>query len=221
MMGISREGLSPRVRGNRRRDDAVPIVRGSIPACAGEPDEGRRRQDGAGVYPRVCGGTWMEAGADGTEPGLSPRVRGNLGETVLDAFEDGSIPACAGEPPPSAAERWRQWVYPRVCGGTWQRKCMEKLGLGLSPRVRGNPRTWTCRSRRTGSIPACAGEPPWTASGTPCTRVYPRVCGGTGGTFDGSAASRGLSPRVRGNREQQDVHRVLGGSIPACAGEPP
>ena len=50
--------------------------------------------------------------------GLSPRVRGNLGNGVNVNLGGGSIPACAGEPnggkqPSGAAE-----VYPRVCGGT-------------------------------------------------------------------------------------------------------
>ena len=51
-----------------------------------------------GVYPRVCGGTmalWLYSRV--TE-GLSPRVRGNLGDERELAFERGSIPACAGEP---------------------------------------------------------------------------------------------------------------------------
>ena len=55
----------------------MPLSR-SIPACAGEPICAGPIPTGAGVYPRVCGGTnlrWADTNGRG---GLSPRVRGNL-----------------------------------------------------------------------------------------------------------------------------------------------
>ena len=58
--GISEKpvrGLSPRVRGNRAARPALLHIRGSIPACAGEPLHQKRRLLSYGVYPRVCGGT--------------------------------------------------------------------------------------------------------------------------------------------------------------------
>ena len=53
------------------------------------------------VYPRVCGGA-------GTEYG-----------NLEDDFEQGSIPACAGEPWSDALDQTTvaARVYPRVCGG--------------------------------------------------------------------------------------------------------
>ena len=157
------------------------------------------------VYPRVCGGTDRsnKEARPHVQEGLSPRVRGNpIRLSCLHERRQGSIPACAGEPrvrPVLQLER--QWVYPRVCGGTSTvhieasarsipacagepfRRCGS--GGGLSPRVRGNlQRTYQ----------------------SPEQEVYPRVCGGTS-----QIASRyGLSPRVRGKPR----------SIPACAGEP-
>ena len=54
---LSREGLSPRVRGNLAPDETWWASLRSIPACAGEPT-GRHKRDGTyAVYPRVCGGT--------------------------------------------------------------------------------------------------------------------------------------------------------------------
>ena len=50
-------GLSPRVRGNRRRRGHPLGYRGSIPACAGEPCQLRGLTAHSKVYPRVCGGT--------------------------------------------------------------------------------------------------------------------------------------------------------------------
>ena len=51
------EGLSPRVRGNRRQVGHPGRVDGSIPACAGEPGGQSNAADADRVYPRVCGGT--------------------------------------------------------------------------------------------------------------------------------------------------------------------
>ena len=141
------------------------------------------------VYPRVCGGTRCYPVISCYGRGLSPRVRGNR--------NNGSIPACAGEP----VEH-----HPSL--------------LGLSPRVRGNQlNDITIRPQRR-SIPACAGEP--LPSPERCTRcrVYPRVCGGTTTTGIRPALNVGLSPRVRGNRELGESSLATSRSIPACAGEP-
>ena len=91
------QGLSPRVRGNRRQRPMGESGRGSIPACAGEPIRRHRRLSltrsipaCAGepstewpctsplkVYPRVCGGTMCCPSVSCPSLGLSPRVRGN------------------------------------------------------------------------------------------------------------------------------------------------
>ena len=76
---LTATGLSPRVRGNLRRQHGNGPPQRSIPACAGEPaatpPPTRRRW----VYPRVCGGTLGVKISDRAGKGLSPRVRGNLG----------------------------------------------------------------------------------------------------------------------------------------------
>ena len=131
--------------------------------------------------------------------GLSPRVRGNLqGSSVLVTCK-GSIPACAGEPTQECKSIRLSWVYPRVCGGTAKLRLMCAIHTGLSPRVRGNPRPGAQVAGIIGSIPACAGEPRTSISTITDRRVYPRVCGGTGGNPNVRSRSRGLSPRVRGN----------------------
>ena len=154
-------GLSPRVRGNLSVERAVHLSLRSIPACAGETVSGRICTfSGRTVYPRVCGGnrTRTHTNRNASE-GLSPRVRGNPRPGETDDVPHGSIPACAGEPPPPNPQATPEPVYPRVCGGT-QKRCQDCGG-------------------HHGSIPACAGEP------IPCHRaaggrwVYPRVCGGT------------------------------------------
>ena len=91
---------------------------------------------------------------------------------------------------------------------------------GLSPRVRGNPEAVGDRSRRGGSIPACAGEPGIRRATRRRMWVYPRVCGGTPEPCAANTAGSGLSPRVRGNRLAVAIDDDELGSIPACAGEP-
>ena len=131
-------GLSPRVRGNR---DAVlfpQVALRSIPACAGEPAGLGSRRATVKVYPRVCGGTSRLRRRQSCLPGLSPRVRGNRYCSEFRRHCQGSIPACAGEPPPLGETRHWTAVYPRVCGGTWGSHSRAKTRIGLSPRVRGN-----------------------------------------------------------------------------------
>ena len=136
-----------------------PWLSGSIPACAGEPNELSRHVKGlaivttAGlqvadrVYPRVCGGALRTtrrlspACRASILPSLwervYPRVCGGAAVTIAPcAFRERSIPACAGEPE-EPMELAVSGVYPRVCGG------------------------------------ACP-----VSSRSPTLQVYPRVCGG-------------------------------------------
>ena len=212
-------GLSPRVRGNRPPPPPQPQPR-SIPACAGEPPGPPCAVNQLQVYPRVCGGTVYRPPVQQLRRGLSPRVRGNQDDDPAGQGVARSIPACAGEPCPTARSASICAVYPRVCGGTRPRFPPRPRRMGLSPRVRGNrpPRP---RIRPTsGSIPACAGEPPEWCPARGVRRVYPRVCGGTSSNPPGGRNAAGLSPRVRGNRRMIFIVSLPYGSIPACAGEP-
>ena len=78
---------------------------------------------------------------------------------MLASDERRSIPACAGEPRISGPALVGSRVYPRVCGGTETDPSLLELGLGLSPRVRGNPAHLLNTPAGVRSIPACAGEP--------------------------------------------------------------
>ena len=132
-------GLSPRVRGNlRRQSDDLLVIR-SIPACAGEPMRQDPKLPQHKVYPRVCGGTAVRVRAKSGKEGLSPRVRGNPCDAAQGYGAAGSIPACAGEPRAAKFPRAPATVYPRVCGGTGGGGILWYKAPGLSPRVRGNP----------------------------------------------------------------------------------
>ena len=175
------------------------VMKGSIPARAGEPQFFHLNAFREQVYPHACGGTPVFPPERLPRAGLSPRVRGNRSETRRHRPLIGSIPARAGEPAsPRSRPRIRR-VYPRACGGTIRWPAPERVPSGLSPRVRGN-RVGDCVVRPNfGSIPARAGEPAERAprgsgpgvypprAGEPSTStsldmivgVYPRACGGT------------------------------------------
>ena len=93
--------------------------------------------------------------------------------------DEGSIPACAGEPAATRPTPWAKRVYPRVCGGTRGHASYSLGKAGLSPRVRGNLSAPVGDIGHTRSIPACAGEPDYTLDFGLLPGVYPRVCGGT------------------------------------------
>ena len=213
-------GLSPRVRGNRRRRSSACNRARSIPARAGEPAKGinsliaarsiparageppgpidHRKRDR--VYPRACGGTCTWLFGMIILLGLSPRVRGNLELVGASGNADGSIPARAGEPQWASCPRGTRAVYPRACGGTALYQVGAITSRGLSPRVRGNLLTERVMDFPIGSIPARAGEPAVLGVHLP--------------------ALEGLSPRVRGNPCETMLAENAYRSIPARAGEP-
>ena len=172
-------GLSPRLRGNHTGNAGSFDLGGSIPAPAGEPYQRPVGDVASRVYPRACGGTEESMHPFKAPHGLSPRLRGNRVETVGPILKGRSIPAPAGEPWWTTWARIRPPVYPRACGGTYDRRTGEWTGQGLSPRLRGNLGRAAMAAEVQGSIPAPAGEPRLTAARWWQKRVYPRACGGT------------------------------------------
>ena len=173
------KGLSPRLRGNHARLKGHAAYSRSIPAFAGEPLTVSTLSLTCKVYPRVCGGTQLDAIQKKSAQGLSPRLRGNHQNAAPDDPRFRSIPAFAGEPRRLGLDSVATTVYPPRCGGTrWNDpdpNDMQGLsprlrgnrfepsdcggGKGLSPRLRGN-RPWGVRQDIPGrSIPAFAGEP--------------------------------------------------------------
>ena len=114
-------GLSPRVRGNLATAAQARPASRSIPARAGEPGWTTAATRTTTVYPRACGGTTLAS------------LR----------YSDGnrSIPARAGEPDWPDQTSVPGAVYPRACGGTHGEIPAMFETEGLSPRVRGNPRS--------------------------------------------------------------------------------
>ncbi len=73
---------------------------------------------GTTVYPRMRGGTHLQVIQAYFGNGLSPHARGNQYSSGSGNQVIGSIPACAGEPRPSAVDQRVTRVYPRMRGGT-------------------------------------------------------------------------------------------------------
>ena len=193
-----RGGLSPRVRGKPLGIAAGVHLQRSIPACAGEAPQGDGISPPGGVYPRVCGGSFVPAPGWLDATGLSPRVRGKPTTAELEFPASGSIPACAGEACRRGTADPIGAVYPRVCGGSPAGRHRLHRKAGLSPRVRGKQPPVRVIPPVPGSIPACAGEAPGHICPLSLPRVYPRVCGGSGGAQRKAGSIRGLSPRVQG-----------------------
>ena len=147
-------------------------------------------------------------------------MRGNLRRKRSCAPASRSIPAYAGKPLAVLSMPSRQRVYPRVCGETPSVGVGVGPAKGLSPRMRGNRVQMPASFRSCRSIPAYAGKP---RTGRPApggAGVYPRVCGETPSSQPWSSGSRGLSPRMRGNRIPPYTTSAEGRSIPAYAGKP-
>ena len=90
-----------------------------------------------------------------------------------------SVPAYAGEPPPSPGGKRCAWVYPRLRGGTDLQRLVLAQPQGLSPPTRGNRCQRAAGGAGDGSIPAYAGEPDAVVVESNRDEVYPRLRGGT------------------------------------------
>ena len=147
-------------------------------------------------------------------------MRGNhVAESPL-SFGQGSIPASAGQPPIFCLISGFFKVYPRECGATAEPSHEWVTGLGLSPRVRGNPSGAFVDIVSPRSIPASAGQPEVDFAARIHTEVYPRECGATTRSVVIPPPVLGLSPRVRGNHPPARAGYPNGRSIPASAGQP-
>ena len=111
-------GLSPRMRGNLEKGRPILDRHGSIPTHAGKPCAGRPRKRRSGVYPHACGETALGRSAETRGMGLSPRMRGNLGQIFQRRHNVGSIPTHARKPSLSVCPGRRCGVYPHACGET-------------------------------------------------------------------------------------------------------
>ncbi len=213
-------GLSPRLRGTRW-EPRIRLTRvWPIPAPAGDPQGIGPKSTPCPAYPRACGGPLQQFGQALSGNGLSPRLRGTPFAAAGSGGGGGPIPAPAGDPRPSSREARAAWAYPRACGGPVQQsEVRDKFG-GLSPRLRGTPKSRTRSCVGVRPIPAPAGDPRRFPGRRRWSRAYPRACGGPTVRDLPPCLRQGLSPRLRGTLWfRQGLHGRCG-PIPAPAGDP-
>ena len=192
------KGPSPRGRGKRSRFRAGGAWDGTIPAWAGETSPRSSMIRTTRDHPRVGGGNPDLSSAlkllAGPSPrgrgkpqsrqtrrtiaGPSPRGRGKLRDAGRGALDQGTIPAWAGETTSRTRSRSARRDHPRVGGGngTIARNC--EADWGPSPRGRGKRACGCRRRRRSGTIPAWAGETTGQGATNSAVGDHPRVGGG-------------------------------------------
>jgi len=152
--------------------------------------------------------------------GPSPRARGSLLSMTFVDMDNGSIPACAGEPLEAPNSGHPSRVHPRVRGGATGISSIGMRLKGPSPRARGSLTGGHRAILLCGSIPACAGEPFGRRLDRDRCGVHPRVRGGAIMTKAVLIPDEGPSPRARGSHRDRPFKDQSQRSIPACAGEP-
>ena len=214
-------GLPPRVRGNLDVLQHPRPDRGPTPARAGQPISASALSSVTPAYPRACGATRYQLRARLAEDGLPPRVRGNRAGRPRRAHGHRPTPARAGQPARHAHKRRDREAYPRACGATSPAVGRRSICTGLPPRVRGNRGRALARDVCRGPTPARAGQPIFDMIPPAASPAYPRACGATAHEHPDAFAARGLPPRVRGNRLDEQLDRAQVGPTPARAGQPP
>ena len=112
-------------------------------------------------------------------------------------------------------------VYPRLRGGSQNRRPRVKGWGGLSPPTRGIRVDGHHAGNPYGSIPAYAGDPGVFKPPPVAKPVYPRLRGGSTAAPSTALRLGGLSPPTRGIRWRFGQRHHCGWSIPAYAGDPP
>ena len=189
-----------------------------IPAPAGIGRRSRWSARHPSGYPRACGDRLEFLEAQGSDVGLSPRLRGSVHALARQVGEVRVIPAPAGigfpRPP-----RWRtRSGYPRACGDRAYDEIQELRTGGLSPRLRGSGRSLVLAGRLARVIPAPAGIGGFSLLICWMTPGYPRACGDRSNDAYVVEDYGGLSPRLRGSAALDDEQPAGFRVIPAPAG---
>ena len=213
-------GPSPQARGSRAPVPHDARGRGSIPAGAGKPTDGRSSSPSRPVHPRRRGEAIGCAGPGCCAGGPSPQARGSqMGDGGVDRLE-GSIPAGAGKPSACRAPCSRRRVHPRRRGEAPSAPTWGGYDAGPSPQARGSRLTDPKVVVLAGSIPAGAGKPLDGLARPVEAAVHPRRRGEAGEAEAEVWRVEGPSPQARGSRRGRGRGVARRGSIPAGAGKP-
>ena len=145
-------------------------------------------------------------------------MRGTHADRQSKIYMEGIIPAYAGNTDASSRSMATSRDHPRVCGEHQSGWCCMFCHMGSSPRMRGTRIPGVLRSRRSGIIPAYAGNTHTNNRRTCDAWDHPRVCGEHLYPLSIHALTMGSSPRMRGT-PIKDGRQIDGaGIIPAYAG---
>ena len=148
-----------------------------IPAYAGNTTKPPQYNLYCWDHPRVCGEHMTGSGVCVPSRGSSPRMRGTRADAALGVNQLGIIPAYAGNTDTIGLTPQGLRDHPRVCGEHPRLEPSLSAAEGSSPRMRGTPRSRSMARRRSGIIPAYAGNTCSRRSRFMCARDHPRVCG--------------------------------------------
>ena len=133
----------------------------------------------------------------------------------------GSSPRLRGTPVHSLLSPTCCWDHPRACGEHTVSEDRLNRYTGSSPRLRGTRVDQAAVRRRSGIIPALAGNTSW-APQPDCTRWdHPRACGEHWQVAVWRGCGVGSSPRLRGTPVGHFRGDRRIGIIPALAGNTP
>ena len=211
-------GSSPRMRGTPKQQQVSGRVSGIIPAYAGNTSRTTRTAHGSRDHPRVCGehGNLWDGAHYGA--GSSPRMRGTLVTCPSEWVMAGIIPAYAGNTYSNGQTVNLDRDHPRVCGEHLMPLVFHAFCAGSSPRMRGTPWIWFHTVRRSGIIPAYAGNTVPVVEQPSADGDHPRVCGEHRDHHQPPWRRTGSSPRMRGTLADHAVEAFACGIIPAYAG---
>ena len=182
---------------------SMPCVkRGIIPACAGNTT----------LYPNVSVMTWDHPRMRGEHMakstncckslGSSPHVRGTRLYYGKQLFQQGIIPACAGN---TRSASWRPpncRDHPRMRGEHMRLLRKPSPPQGSSPHARGTRFRHMPAAHVPGIIPACAGNTHGGSPGHRCRGDHPRMRGEHDLQILDDLESMGSSPHARGTLGQ-------------------
>ena len=211
-------GSSPRLRGTLPAGCEEIILRGIIPALAGNTVTRRWPVRRTWDHPRACGEHRQTVDLLDGVPGSSPRLRGTLGWCPDHHDEWGIIPALAGNTRGGIGYRALSGDHPRACGEHLRGMRPSHSSGGSSPRLRGTPDVYPFLPVWGGIIPALAGNTTNVWMPAMRARDHPRACGEHVIQVASQHGHQGSSPRLRGTLVGVGTSSISSGIIPALAG---